>query len=183
MATGDPWIQTGERNEIEAAADTVALADHLGWDRFHLVGFSMTGMVVERLAINVPDRIKSVVAIGSTSAAGVRLSDEERQFFVDVITDDDKCRQLADDITGCRFSEQWQECQTEARPRNTHSGSGARLLVTCGRSTTSPTRRVICQRRSKSTPLAGVKMHHLMRFSPALAVVPVVHRRDPRCFV
>ena len=42
---------------------------------------------------------------------------------------------------------------------------------------------VACQRRSKSTPLAGVKMHHLMRFSPALAVVPVVHRRDPRCFV
>ena len=41
----------------------------------------------------------------------------------------------------------------------------------------------LCQRRSKSTPLAGVKMHHLMRFSPALAVVPVVHRRDPRCFV
>ena len=40
-----------------------------------------------------------------------------------------------------------------------------------------------CQRRSKSTPLASVKMHHLMRFSPALAVVPVVHRRDPRCFV
>ena len=40
-----------------------------------------------------------------------------------------------------------------------------------------------CQRRSKSTPLAGVKMHHLMRFSPALAVVPVVHRRDPLCFV
>ena len=26
---------------------------------------------------------------------------------------------------------------------------------------------VFCQRRSKSTPLAGVKMHHLMRFSPA----------------
>ena len=44
-------------------------------------------------------------------------------------------------------------------------------------------RALTCQRRSKSTPLAGVKMHHLMRFSPALAVVPVVHRRDPRCFV
>ena len=43
---GRSMDQTGERNEIEAAADTVALADHLGWDRFHLVGFSMTGMVV-----------------------------------------------------------------------------------------------------------------------------------------
>ena len=48
----------GEYNEIEAAADTVALADHLGWKKFHLVGFSMTGMVVERLAVDVPNRIK-----------------------------------------------------------------------------------------------------------------------------
>ena len=57
-------------------------------------------------------------------------------------------------------------------------GSHAALVDAAGR------RRVVrCQRRSKSTPLAGVKMYHLMRFSPALAVVPVVHRRDPRCFV
>ena len=47
----------------------------------------------------------------------------------------------------------------------------------------SPALAVVPVVRSKSTPLAGVKMHHLMRFSPALAVVPVVHRRDPRCFV
>jgi len=38
----------GEYNEREAAADTVILADHLGWKKFHLAGFSMTGMVVER---------------------------------------------------------------------------------------------------------------------------------------
>src|SRR5437764_8970189 len=54
----------GEYNEREAAADTVELADHLGWDKFHAVGFSMTGMVVERLAVDVPNRLKSVVAVG-----------------------------------------------------------------------------------------------------------------------
>ena len=32
--------------------------------------------------------------------------------------------------------------------------------------TESPLNCINCQRRSKSTPLAGVKMHHLMRFSP-----------------
>ena len=122
---GRSMDQTGEYNEIEAAADTVALANHLGWDRFHLVGFSMTGMVVERLAIDVPDRIKSVVAVGPVSAAGIRLSDEERQFFVDVITDDDKCRQLADDITGCRLSEQWQDVKLRLA-RETRTPEAAR---------------------------------------------------------
>ena len=100
---------TGEYNENEAAADSLALADHLGWDRFHLVGFSMTGMVVERLAIDAPERIKSVVAIGPVSAAGIKMTDDERQFFADSITDDGKCRELADRITGHRLSPQWQD--------------------------------------------------------------------------
>ena len=101
----------GEYNEREAAADTVALADHLGWKKFHLAGFSMTGMVVERLAVDVPERIKSVVAVGPVSAAGIKMSPAERQFFVDVISDDVKCRELADRITGHRLSPQWQEVQ------------------------------------------------------------------------
>ena len=52
--------------------DTAALANHLGWKKFHLAGFSMTGMVVERLAVDVPERIKSVVAVGPVSAAGIK---------------------------------------------------------------------------------------------------------------
>lgn len=71
----------GKYDEQEAASDTVALADHLGWHKFHLVGFSMTGMVVERLAVDVPERISSVVAIGPVSAAGIKMSDAERQVF------------------------------------------------------------------------------------------------------
>lgn len=106
---GRSMDQKGEYNELEAAADIVKLADHLGWSRFHLVGFSMTGMVVERLAIDVPDRVKSVVAVGPVSAAGVRLSADERQFFIDVITDDNKARELAARITGHRLSSQWEE--------------------------------------------------------------------------
>ena len=94
---------------MEGAADTLALADRLGYDKFHLVGFSMTGMVVERLAIDAPERIKSVVAIGPVSAAGIKMSEAERQFFVDVITNDDKARELADRITGGQLSRQWQD--------------------------------------------------------------------------
>ena len=49
-----------------------------------------------------------------------------------------------------------------------------------------------CQRRSKNTPFAGAKVHHhggvktsqpSVRQSSLFRVVPVVHRRAPRCFV
>jgi len=117
--------QTGNYNEIEAAADTLKLADHLGWESFHLVGFSMTGMVVERLAIDAPDRIKSIVAIGPVSASGIKMNDEERQFFVDVITDDDKARELADRISGHQLSREWQEVKLQLA-RETRTPEAAR---------------------------------------------------------
>lgn len=122
---GRSMDQTGAYNETEAAADTLALADHLGWDRFHLVGYSMTGMVVERLAIDAPDRIKSIVAVGPVSAAGVRLSDAEQQFFIASITDDETCRRLADRITGHRLTRQWQEVKLRLA-RETRTREAAR---------------------------------------------------------
>jgi 3-oxoadipate enol-lactonase len=85
----------------------------------------MTGMVVERLAADVPNRIKSVVAVGPVSAAGIKMSDGEGQFFVDVITDDEKCRELASRITGHKLSPQWQEVKLRLA-RDTRTREAAR---------------------------------------------------------
>jgi len=115
----------GEYDEREAAADTVALADHLGWRKFHLAGFSMTGLVVERLADDAPDRTKSVLAVGPVSAAGIKMSASERKFFEDVITDDGKCRELASRITGHRLSPQWAEVKLRLA-RDTRTPAAAR---------------------------------------------------------
>jgi len=115
----------GEYSAKEAASDTFKLADHLGWKRFHVVGYSMTGMVVERMAVDGEHRLKSIVAIGPVSAAGVPQTDEERQFFLSVIVDDDKCRELADRITGHRLSRQWQDVKLRLA-RETRTPEAAR---------------------------------------------------------
>ena len=109
---------TGEYNETEAAADTLELIDHLGWNRVHLVGFSMTGMVVERLAIDVPERIKSVVAIAAVSAAGFNMPEELRQKAIDSITDDEKFHELLTLpwVTDFRHSGRSLRCAARARP-------------------------------------------------------------------
>ncbi|MCA9661768.1 MAG: alpha/beta hydrolase [Myxococcales bacterium] len=51
------------------AADALALMDHLGWERAHLIGHSMGGMIVQEAARQAPHRARSVGLL-STSRRG-----------------------------------------------------------------------------------------------------------------
>lgn len=52
-----------------SAADVVALLDHLGIERAHVLGHSMGGAAAMELAVNHPDRVLSVVPISITVRA------------------------------------------------------------------------------------------------------------------
>ena len=61
-ADGSPAYTLGDM-----AADGMALLSAIGVDRAHVVGASMGGMIVQRMAIDHPQRVRSVTSIMSTT--------------------------------------------------------------------------------------------------------------------
>jgi pimeloyl-ACP methyl ester carboxylesterase len=53
----------------DMAADTVGLMDHLGLESAHVVGASMGGMIVQTLAIEHAERVRSMVSIMSNTGS------------------------------------------------------------------------------------------------------------------
>ena len=93
----------------EAAADALALADSLGWDRFSVVGHSMSSLVAVHIAQTVPERVGRVVLLcpppprgfgydASTLAAVeavARGDDSQRERFVRFVLGDRLARGFA----------------------------------------------------------------------------------------
>jgi pimeloyl-ACP methyl ester carboxylesterase len=53
----------------DMAADTIGLMDHLGIESADVTGASMGGMIVQSLAIEYPERVRSMVSIMSTTGS------------------------------------------------------------------------------------------------------------------
>jgi len=71
----------GDFTMEEAAADAVALADELGWDRFSLIGHSMSGQAIQHVLLRAPGRVRRLVALNPVPATGVPFDDDGWALF------------------------------------------------------------------------------------------------------
>jgi pimeloyl-ACP methyl ester carboxylesterase len=99
--------QAGEHTMAEIAADALALADQVGAETFSLVGHSMGGMAADRVVVEAPRRVRSVVAINPVPAGGYPFDDAGWALFSDAVQDDAKRYAIIDLTTGNRLTARW----------------------------------------------------------------------------
>jgi 3-oxoadipate enol-lactonase len=65
------------RYEIDDfVGDVLALADHVGFDQFDLAGFSLGGLIAQRLALTRPERLRKLVLLATVAG---RTQDERER--------------------------------------------------------------------------------------------------------
>ena len=99
---------SGKYSIGEVAADTIALADQLGWQKFHVVGHSMGGKAAQKVAMDAPLRVQSVVAVTPVPASALPFDDAAFAFFAAACEQDEAALALIGDSVGNnRVSKTW----------------------------------------------------------------------------
>ena len=125
----------------EIAADALALADHLGFRRFSLVGHSMGGMAVQRVLAMAPARVRKLVAITPVPASGVPFDEAGWVLFSGAADKPENRYAIIDYTTGNRLSPSWVRHMVDYRSPTRRATPSPR---TCQRG-----RRRISARRSR----------------------------------
>lgn len=102
----------GDGSVDEIASDVLALADALGWPRFHLVGHSLSAMAVQRVGVRAAGRVRRLVAVCPLPASGSPAPDEALAFFASTAGDDEAFRRLMRFLSG-PLSEGWVQAKLE----------------------------------------------------------------------
>ena len=96
----------GKYSLDEIASDIINLAHHNKWNKFHLVGHSMTGMAVLYFATHHSSYLSSSIAITPSLPGGSQAPAETVEFMIQAAeNDDEKAKQIVNMMTGNRYHE------------------------------------------------------------------------------
>ncbi len=98
----------GKFTSDEIANDIFNLADNLEWDRFYIIGHSMTGMAAQKAALlDRKNRIVKIVAITPVSSAGMSVDEQTLVFFKSIIQNNAMAKVGFGAFTSNRLTDKW----------------------------------------------------------------------------
>jgi pimeloyl-ACP methyl ester carboxylesterase len=100
---GGRRAQTGDFTMEEAATDAIVLADELGWDRFSLIGHSMSGQAIQHVLLQAPGRVRKLVALNPVPATGVPFDEDGWALFSGAAVSRDNRFAIINHTTGSRL--------------------------------------------------------------------------------
>ncbi len=119
---------SGEHTNKEIAADAIGLADELGWDKFHVIGHSMGAKAAQRVMVDAPGRVKSVVALTPVPASAVPLDADGESLFYGAAKNDENRFNIINFTTGNRLSPKWVDLTVKGSRETTTESAFADYL-------------------------------------------------------
>lgn len=110
---GESEAPSSDYTMTELGGDVLALADHLGVDRFDFCGISMGGQIGQWLAVNYPDRVERL-ALANT---GAKIGTEEGWQQRITAVRDGGMEAIADIVVERFLSDEWRAAHPEATAR------------------------------------------------------------------
>ncbi|MEQ5125412.1 alpha/beta hydrolase [Providencia alcalifaciens] len=97
----------------EIASDALKLADTLGFHDFSLIGHSMGGMVIERIATLAPNRVRALIAVAPVPCGGILYDAATHRLLEGAAELLDNRKTIIDRSTGGRLPLSWVEWKAE----------------------------------------------------------------------
>ena len=101
---GSRKSEPGRYTMAEAGADAIDFADELGWDRFSLVGHSMSGVAIQHVLLRAPERVRRLVGVAPVPASGLPLGESDWALFAGAAASPDKRAAIVNYATGNRLA-------------------------------------------------------------------------------
>ena len=95
---------SGEFTMEEAAADAIALAGELGWDRFSVIGHSMGAKVAHQMLLQAPDRMDKLVGLNPVPASAVPMDEQGWELFSGAAANAGNRAAIVDFTTGSKLT-------------------------------------------------------------------------------
>jgi len=95
---------SGEFTMEEAAADAIALAGELGWDRFSVIGHSMGAKVAHQMLLQAPDRLDKLVGLNPVPPGAVPMDEQGWELFSGAAANAGNRAAIIDFTTGSKLT-------------------------------------------------------------------------------
>lgn len=101
---GDRKDVAGGYTGEEVAADALAHADELGWDRFSLIGHSMGGKFAHQVLLRAPERVRALVGVNPVPAAATPMDEQGTALFEGAAANPGHRAAIIDFTTGSKLT-------------------------------------------------------------------------------
>lgn len=103
----------GKYDLYEACSDIKNLISNLGLSRFHLIGHSMSSLIAQRIALDLQERVKTLILVTPIPPTGIKMSPAAKEKLLDNVKEENGVIEQVVEGASKRYNNVWKDYRKE----------------------------------------------------------------------